>query len=113
MPKATLIVSPFHNLPVGEIVDQLGGVKAAIADLESRAKALRDELLRRAVPQVEGAQFGASITQSIRWTLDTKAVRAEMGEPWYDRHCRQTPVTTVNVEPLAAVAASAVAKLAA
>jgi len=117
MPKAVSNLSPasrYHNLPVREIVDQLGGVKAAIADLQSREKALRDELLRRAVPQIEGAQFGATITQSIRWTLDTKAVKAEMGEAWYDRRCRQTPVTTINVEPLAHVAAKAVtAKLAA
>ena len=100
MPKATRIVSQFHNLPVGEIVDRLGGVKAAIADLQNREKALRDELLSRSVPQVEGAQFGAIITQSIRWTLDTKAVKAEMGEGWWDARCRQSLVTTVNVEPL-------------
>jgi hypothetical protein len=61
-------------------------VKAAIADLQSCKKALRDELLNRSVPQVEGAQFGAVITQSVRWTLDTKAVKAEMGEAWYDWH---------------------------
>ena len=108
MPKATRILSQFHNLPTGDLVDQLGGVKAAIADLQSREKALRDELLARTVAQAEGAQFGAIITRSIRWTLDTKAVKAEMGEGWYDQHCRQTAVTTVNVEPLVAVAARAV-----
>jgi hypothetical protein len=112
MPKATRILSPFHNLPTGELVDQLGGIKAAIADLQSREKALRDELLARSVSQAEGAQFGAVISQSVRWTLDTKGVKAEMGEVWYDRHCRQTPVTTVSVAPLAAVAAGNV-KLAA
>jgi len=112
MPKATSIISPFHNLPVGQIVDQLGGVKAAIADLEKREKGLRDELLARSVEQVEGASFGATVTQSVRWTLDTKAVKAEMGEPWYDQNCRQSTVTTVHIEPLVAVAARAV-KLAA
>ena len=112
MPKAVSVSiatpSIYHNLPVGEIVDQLGGVKAAIADLEKREKALRDELLARAVSQVEGRHFGAIVTQSIRWTLDTKAVKAEMGEGWYDAHCRQSAVTTVNIEPLIAVAARAV-----
>src|SRR3954451_24372906 len=116
MPKAVSIASAtfYHNLPVGALVDQLGGLKAAIADLEKRQKALRDELLSRAVERVEGAQFGASITQSVRWTLDTKALKAEMGGDWYDRHCRQSTVTTVNIEPLLGVAALAVsAKLAA
>ena len=112
MPKAISILSPFHNLSTGDLVDQLGGLKAAIADLEKRQKALRDELLARAVEQVEGAQFGATITRSVRWSLDTKSVKTEMGEGWYDRHCRQTSVTTVNIEPLVAVAAGAV-KLAA
>ena len=114
MPKAVSILSPLHNLPTGDLVDQLGGLKAAIADLEKRQKALPDELLSRAVEQVEGAQFGATITDSIRWTLDTRAVKAEMGEGWYDQHCRQSAVTTVNVEPLIAVAGRAVSpKLAA
>lgn len=110
MPKAVSIAtpSPYHNLPVGDLVDQLGGLKAAIADLQKREKALRDELLTRTVSHVEGRQFGAVVTQSIRWTLDTKTVKAEMGEGWYDGHCRQTAVTTVNVEPLIAVAARAV-----
>jgi len=110
-PRLSLFYHPFHNLPTGDLVDQLGGLKAAIADLEKRQKALRDELLSRAV---ERAQFGATITHSVRWTLDTKSVKAEMGEGWYDKHCRQSAVTTVNVEPLIAVAARAVApKLAA
>jgi hypothetical protein len=112
MPKAAAIVSQFHNLPIGDLVDQLGGLKGAIADLEKRQKALRDELLRRAVSQVEGAQFGAIVSQSVRWTLDTKAVKAEMGNEWWDARCWQSLVTTVNIEPLVAVAARAV-KLAA
>ena len=108
MPRAIPIVSQFHNLPIGEIADRLGGIKATIADLEKREKALRDELLARGVSQVEGSQFGALITQSIRWTLDTRALKDEMGEGWYDAHCRQSAVTTVTVEPLIAVAARAV-----
>src|SRR5580704_9368529 len=97
MPKATANISQFHNLPVGEIVDQLGGLKAAIADLEKRQKALRDELLKRCVIEAEGAQYAAAVTQAVRWTLDTKAVRSEMGDAWFDRRCRQSLVTTVTV----------------
>jgi hypothetical protein len=39
MPKATRILSHFDNLPTGELVDQLGSVKAEIADLESGSRA--------------------------------------------------------------------------
>ena len=63
MPKAIVSIplSPYHNLPAGDLADQLGSVKA------------------------------------------------EMGLPWYDAHCRQSSVTTVSVKPLAAVAAAKLA----
>lgn len=107
MPKATAIISPFLNLPVGELVDQLGTVKAEIADLETREKTLRAELLKRCVIQAEGAVYGATVTQAVRWTLDAKAVRAELGDNWWNQRCKQALVTTVTV------AARAVPKLAA
>ena len=107
MPKASLniaSVSPFHNLAPGAIADELGTVKAQIADLETREKALRDELIRRGVPSIEGATYSASITEAVRWTLNTAAVKAEMGAVWYDARCRQGVVTTVAVKALDAPA---------
>jgi hypothetical protein len=79
------------------LVDQLGTVKAEIADLETREKSLRGELLRRRVIEAEGDQYAAAVTQAVRRTLDTKSVRAEMGDTWFDRRCRQSLVTTVTV----------------
>ena len=84
MPKAIAniaLVSPFHNLPAGEVADQLGTLKAEIADLEAREKALRDELIRRGGTMIEGAMFCVTVSNAVRWTLDAKTVRAEMGEP--------------------------------
>jgi hypothetical protein len=103
MPKATVILSQFHNLPAGDLVDRLGALKAEIADLESREKALRDELIRRGVPAIEGALYDATITEAVRWTLDSKGVKAEMGSAWYDKRCRQSVVTTVKTTARAAV----------
>jgi hypothetical protein len=40
----------------------------------------------------------------VRWTLDTKAVKSEMGVFWWDARCRQSLVTTVAVKPRVAVA---------
>src|SRR5258708_32723962 len=97
MPKATAIISSFHNLPVGELVDQLGSVKAEIADLEAREKSLGAELLKRCVIEAEGAVYAAAVTQAVRWTLDAKAVRSEMGDSWWNGRCKQALVTTVSV----------------
>jgi hypothetical protein len=44
----------------------------------------------------------ATITDAVRWTIDAKAVRVEMGEPWWDARCRQALVTTVAVKALVA-----------
>jgi len=96
-------ISAFHNLPDAAVVDQLGSIKAQIANLETREKALRDELLRRNVSAIEGAAYSATVASAVRWTLDTKAVKAELGADWYDRHCRQAVVTTVAVKPRAVV----------
>jgi hypothetical protein len=96
-------VSLFHNLPPHDLADQLGALKAEIAELEAREKALRGELLRRGITQIEGAQYGAAVTNAVRWTLDTKAVKAEMGTAWWDARCRQTLVTTVTVKPRSGV----------
>jgi hypothetical protein len=104
MPKAVSIISQFHNLSAGDLADQLGALKAEIADLEAREKALRDELVRRGVPAIEGAVYDATITAAVRWTLDTKAVKAEMGAVWYDARGRQALVTTVKTTARAAVA---------
>src|SRR5437764_269586 len=104
MPKAISILSPFHNLAPGALADELGTVKAQIADLETREKALRDELIRRGVSTVDGAAYSATITEGMRWTLNTAAIKAEMGLPWYDARCRQSLITTVAVKALAAPA---------
>jgi hypothetical protein len=96
-------VNPLHNLAPQALVDQLGALKAEIAALEARETALRDELLCRGLTEAEGVRFSATVTQAVRWTLDTKAVKAEMGAPWWDARCRQSLVTTVAVKPRVAI----------
>ena len=105
MPKAVSILSPFHNVSAGDLVDQLGALKAEIAALEDREKSLRDELIRRGVSEARGALFGASVTQAIRWTLNTAAIKSEMGLPWYDddereRRCDQMRPFRDNIEAI-------------
>jgi hypothetical protein len=106
MPKATRILppSPYHNLSAGDLVDRLGALKAEVGGLQAQEKALRDELIARRITCVEGSVYSATITEAVRWTLDTGAVRAKMGSNWYDAHCRQSVVTTVAVKARPVVA---------
>jgi hypothetical protein len=97
----TILPSRFDNLSAADLADRLGTLKAEIAALADREKALRDELLRRGEREIEGAMFAATVSDAVRWTLDTKAVKAEMGAGWYDQRCRQAIITTVTVRPRA------------
>jgi hypothetical protein len=100
MPKATRILplSPYHNLSTGDLIDELGALKARIADLEAHEKLLRAELIDRRTTCADGSIYSATISEAVRWTLDSKAVRAEMGNAWHDARCRQSVVTTVAVK---------------
>jgi hypothetical protein len=103
MPKASAIlspvpsVSPLHNLSAGDLADELGALKADIADLKAREDALRAELISRNLPEAEGALFRASITEALRQSLDTERVRNEMGTAWCDARSKIAVVTTVRV----------------
>ena len=57
MPRAIPILSEFHNLSAGDLADQLGTLKAEIADLEARKRTIAGELIRRGVSEAEGALF--------------------------------------------------------
>jgi hypothetical protein len=103
MPKASAIlspvpsVSPLHNLSTGDLADELGAIKSDLADLKSREDALRGELIRRGVSEIEGSLFRATVSEATRWTLDVERVKSEMGAAWYEAHSRGSLTTTVRV----------------
>src|SRR5579864_7881073 len=90
-------VSPFHNLSLGEIVDQLGHAKAEVADAEAREDALRAELIARGAIEAEGVLFRATVSEAVRWSLDAQRIREEMGAAWCDARSKITATTTVRV----------------
>ena len=101
MPKAaansTSPVSLFHNLSIGELVDQLGNAKAEVAEVKAREDALRAELIARGVDSAEGMLFRATVAQATRWTIDTDRTKAEMGELWTVAHSKVSSVTSVRL----------------
>lgn len=86
------------NLSVGDLADELGALKADIADLETRERSIRDELVARGIPEAEGALFRVTVSEAVRWTIDSKSVKAEMGDAWWTSRCRQAVVRTVAVK---------------
>jgi hypothetical protein len=102
MPKANADFTPLrplHNLPLAEIVDQLGLVKVAASEIKAREDMLKAELAARDVREGDGALYHLTVTVASRWTLDAEKVKAEMGVGWYDARCKIGSVTTVRVSP--------------
>src|ERR1700680_3432886 len=113
MPRATADLTPLrplHNLPLAEIVDQLGLVKVAAAAVEAGEKTLKAELAARDVREADGALFHVNVTTAARWTIDTSRVREERRESWLLSRSKVATVTSVRVTARTDVAAQAVAQ---
>ena len=72
----------------GDCVDRIGHLSAIIAQLEAARKALHVTVIEHAVatraPKVKGKTFQASVVlaPSPRISLDTAAIRTDMGDDW-------------------------------
>jgi hypothetical protein len=86
---------------IGNLVDELGAVRAQLAALKTRETELRDAIMAHRVGEAEGARYSMALASSVRWSLDVNAVRLEMGEDWFDRRCRQTAVVSIRIIPRA------------
>lgn len=95
----------FHNLSPAMLADLIGDLdrkaKAASAELD----AAKDAFKARGLLIAEGETFSVMAQKSIRQTLDTAKVKADMGQQWFDDHSRLGEVVTLRI----AATASAVA----
>jgi hypothetical protein len=82
---------------IAQVVDELGTIKAAIADLEAKERILKDKLTAAGVGAHEGRIFRATVTVSERSTLDMAAVRAKLSPQFIAAHSRVSEVTVVKV----------------
>ena len=83
-------------------VDNFLNVSAEIKRLQKKQKELREFLLETMdnndVEFLAGKNGeGVVKAESVRWTLDTKAVREEMGDVWADQRSNMTPVVSLRV----------------
>ena len=45
---------------------------------------------------VKGISWFATVVEAVRWTLDAKVIRAEMGDEWADARCKMATVRTTK-----------------
>lgn len=78
-------------------IDALGEIKAQIAALEIKEKALKANLASLGAGAYEGDMFRISISVTNRETLDMKAVREKLSPQFIAAHTNVTEVRTVKV----------------
>lgn len=85
------------------LADEIGRLDVMKAALEEKLSALKAEFKAAGVEQVEGELFVITQSTAIRQTLDTNAVKAKMGQDWFDDHSKLAEVTTVRVKAKAPI----------
>ena len=78
-------------------VDQLGVIKARIADLKTQEAALKTELILQGIKVGEGKYFRVTISTSIRRTLNTALIRKLVPKAILRKAEKEAEVTTVRV----------------
>lgn len=82
------------------LADRIGQLDAQIKALTEELDALKEQAKASGLEQIEGMIFVVNIGKSICATLDTASLKKEMGQQWYDDHCKLAERTTVRIKPL-------------
>lgn len=88
------------------LIDELGSIKAAAAEIAKREAAIKKILIAEiGEGSAEGGVFRVAISKSERETLDQDAVRAKLSPQFIAAHTTVTEVVTVRVSARIAKAA--------
>ena len=80
------------------LADQIGQLDAQIGILTKQLEALKAEAKKSGLEEIVGNVFVVTIGKSIRASLDTAAVKKELGQQWYDDRCKLTEVSTLRIK---------------
>lgn len=78
-------------------VDELGSINAQIAELETRAKELKAQIIASGQEEVSGEFYGAKIVAQFRENLDMAAVREKLSPQFISAHTTVKEVVSVRV----------------
>ena len=85
-------------MTINPLADQIGQLDAQIKTMQEQLAALKDMAKASGMEEIEGRLFVVTISKDIKATLETAKVRKELGQQWYDDHCKLQEVTTLRVK---------------
>lgn len=80
------------------LADQIGQLDAQIKTLTKQLDALKSQAKATGLDEIVGTVFVVTISKDVKATLETAKVREELGQKWYDDHCKLQEVTTLRVK---------------
>lgn len=80
------------------LADQIGQIDAQIKALTKQLDALKAQAKSSGLDMIEGRIFVVTVSKDVKATLETAKVREELGQQWYDDHCKLQEVTTVRIK---------------
>lgn len=89
------------GMSTGDIIDALGECRFEMNRYKKLEGYYKEALGARmdAGEEGHGRSFWAGITAESRMSLDSTAVKEEMGEDWWVDHCKETEFNKVSVKP--------------
>lgn len=94
-----------HKLTNAQLTDEIGRLDIMAKAFAKALEKAKDEFKGRKLTAVDGEKFSITIRTDIRWTLNTKAVKEEMGEKWYDKHSKSSAVSVMSIKANAGLVA--------
>lgn len=88
-----------QKIEVTGLADELGSVRAQMADLKDREREIRGTLIEAGISVLEDEIFRANVVESMRSTIDWKSVAAKL-EPSRQlvrAHTSEKEVITIRV----------------
>ena len=97
-----LNIPSFTEMPAvtDELVDELGAIKQAIDELESTARKLKAELIKRGVGTYEGTKYFAEVQHYDRATISPVLVRKLSNDAFIEQVTEVKAIDAVVVKPL-------------
>lgn len=83
-----------------KIIDQIGALDLEIKTLQAARKTLAGELSGLKHGPHDGLIYIATIVEKVDWRLDTKALKIEQGEAWYNARCKQALSRSIRTKAI-------------
>lgn len=93
------MASTFHNTTTADLADEFGALKGQVDAIEERLSAIKKEMLARQVERVEGQRFTVTISSQTTKRLDTKALKAALGDDIIAEFEKETTSQVVRTKP--------------